>query len=82
MSFDFLVIVKQELYEAWFLCSSGFANCGQEEIAFILEKRIAEDVFPYEMLKVYRTLYSLVLNQGELTHFQLDVSVFLIVLLM
>ena len=63
--------MKQELHEAWFLCSVGFASCDQEEIAFILEKRIAEDVFPYEMLKVYRTLYSLVLNQGEFdfTHY-------------
>jgi hypothetical protein len=61
----FSVVVRQELLEAWFLCSVGFANCGQQEVAFILEKRISEDVFPYEMLKVYRTLYSLVLNQGE-----------------
>ena len=54
------------MHEAWFLTSHGFASCGQEEIAFLLEKRIIEDVFPYEMLKVFRTLYSLILNQGEL----------------
>lgn len=60
----FLVVVKQALHEAWFLCSHGFASCGQKEIAFVLEKRLNEDVFPYEMLKVFRTLYSLILNQG------------------
>ena len=54
------------MHEAWFLTSHGFASCGQKEIAFLLEKRIIEDVFPYEMLKVFRTLYSLILNQGEL----------------
>ena len=65
----FAVVVKQELHEAWFLCSSGFENCGQQEIVFLLEKRIVEDVFPYEIMKVFRTLYSLVLNQGELNSF-------------
>ena len=60
----FSVVIKQELHEAWFLCSSGFSSCGEKEIAFALEKRIAEDVFPYEMVKVYRTIYSFIVNRG------------------
>lgn len=61
----FLVVVKKERHDAWLLCSHGFEGCGQLEITFLLEKRINEDVFPYEMVKVFRTLYYLTLNQGE-----------------
>lgn len=59
------VVVKQGVHEAWFLRSYGFKSCGQKEIAFLLEKRINEEVFPFEMLKIYRTLYSITLNQGK-----------------
>ncbi|XP_028406870.1 zinc finger FYVE domain-containing protein 16-like [Dendronephthya gigantea] len=59
------VTLKQQRHEVWFFSSIGLENSGFCEIAFLLEKRIIEDVFPYEMLKVYRTLHSLILNQGE-----------------
>ncbi|XP_046853989.1 uncharacterized protein LOC124447134 isoform X2 [Xenia sp. Carnegie-2017] len=59
------VTIKQELHDAWFMFSKGFENFGQNEIAFFLEKRIAEDVFPFEMFKIFRTLYSLTSKQGQ-----------------
>lgn len=61
--------IKQELHDAWFMFSKGFENIGQNEIAFFLEKRLAEDVFPFEMFKIFRTLYSLTSKQGMLSAF-------------
>ena len=61
------VLVEQNPVETWFLRSSGFKSYGQKEIAFTLKKRTNEETSPYELLKVYRTLYSMTLNEGERT---------------
>jgi hypothetical protein len=49
--------------QAWYFCSNGLKALNQTEIVILFEVKPKEDVFPEEVLRIFKVILDLV-NQG------------------